>query len=794
MSGSKVRSNLMRFVSLDIMKVCAEELKVIPTFEGLQSIYDTIKDDLIAENENLESLNKLPMKTYYDKNITASASTFASASKIIDENLADCGIDQDDQDKLEHVIRNYVNNSTIDKASHTITNAGDDEHLIEYVVYDEKGSKKSSNKKSDEDDETINVADSDDEDKSEEEEPPKKSNIKKQQGIKLTNAASIHDDNFDDSGDEEEEEKPKKTTSKGKKQQPSATKVAIRESPKGKSKKAPIVLEDHDSDDEKKKKPTSAAKKTKNDKVERPLVSVGEDLYSIVVTKGAELVNTKTNHEINCKAPPPLNDEYNFEESKETLIGDYGKMFKDSLKIAKDKEAASAKKSSKKTTITATAKDVDDWVKATNAALKAEEKVLEMRFEVTDKSLSKPVQGEASKIDFKKIHKASNIYLMTVHATTKVPGSGKSKSDKTVESSNVYVPKEIAAGKEYKQDIKKINFTAILKKKYNTVEAYTRTFEQTEDKHLIAFYNAYVNLLAATEKIAKLPLQPEVLFNSECYINSPNILSKTISSEIAGLHPVENLIYKKFGLVCGAFTAVDNFEVIEPDYVQYCNLVIGLSQFIKPLTAKMFETVFSNRFYFNKDKKIAKLIDTALRQSLNNIREEVDEEKLPAAKAMMAVWASILGSPVFTRAIRLNYEFSKTFLTIFKKVYSDVESVKLYISALYPISFLFTPFMLGWNDDGEDKIVETFRAITDKNKAKNYTTDFIKTFIHACTNNAQHTDWIYFLNQNNCNEWSHPLCVITVLYSKFDKADKITEDDAQPSKTEDTDDEDNKEE
>lgn len=533
----------------------------------------------------------------------------------------------------------------------------------------------------------------------------------------------------------------------------------------------------------------AAAQKTSS----KASVQLDKKWLQLTVQRGAENVNSYFNESIVKsdlinKANPLTDCEGDDAEINKTILAEYGKMYKElAAAMRADKEKAAAK--AKKTTTTTKAKveiptnkEIDAFVVAACDALNAESALLD-HYDAAGE--------DVSKIECKPLNKAfESVHILSI--TRKVLDGKKTKNEleqftATLDKTTIADIKKNYKKKQLKQTI---TGTELLKSLIQMDK-----IDNEELGELIqAFYDAYIALTDIIAKIKKIKMGVSV-FNSDVYFNTDNAFTYDINTEFKAVHPVEALIYKSLGLFTGKYvTEAQNRSVqtVESSSMYRSFLHIALHDFTKPISAKIFETIFNNRFSYIEGKEIPKLIRNAFTQAAGNLSMYLDENE---NDEIAKLWFNIVKADTFIRGLINNYQLSKSFLAAFKALYSNKLSYKLYVGPLYPISFLFTPFMLKLDDTKCDKEMAKLFKEYIEGKAKTVSTAFNKKFFNECTEQFMAAgDWIYYLKQNlkDNNSVGDDLRIMSILFNKFDKGE-IEEDEKATKEKKGSEDEENEE-
>lgn len=582
-------------------------------------------------------------------------------------------------------------------------------------------------------------------------------------------------------------------------------KAVTTKTPKQSGIKKPVTFDDDDEDDDiapptsrksttrvvttntSRSGPKSAVQKTPS----KASVQLDAKWLQLTAQRGAENVNSHFNESIVksdlINKTNPLTDcDGDAAEINQTILTEYGNMYKELAAVMRaEKTAAKAKKTttSKSEVEIPTNKEIGAFVTAACDALNAESALLNY-FDAAGETVSK--------IECKSLNKAfENVHILSI--TSKVPDGKKTKSELKQYTATLNKATTVDIKKNYKKKQLKQTVTGgqLLEQLIQIDE-----IDNKELKALVELmYDSYIALVDIIAKITKIKMGISI-FKSDLYFNTDNVFTYDINTEFKATHPVEALIYKSLGLFTGKYvteTQNRSVQTVDASSIHRSFLHIALHDFTKPISARIFETIFNNRFSYIEGKEIPKLIRNAFTQAAGNLSMYLDENE---NDEIAKLWFNIVKADTFIRGLINNYQLSKTFLTAFKALYSNKLSYKLYVGPLYPISFLFTPFMLKLDDTKCDKEMAKLFKEYIESKAKTVSTAFNKKFFNECTEQFMATgDWIYYLKQNlkDNDSVGDDLRIMSILYNKFDKCE-IEEDEKGTKEKKGSEDEENDEE
>lgn len=718
-----------------------------------------------------ETLGKFRnMKTSLYDSVTANVDPKAYVENEMD-NIA---IDNDLKEQINTACNTLFQAMSTSKDG---TSVNDDEgHTYTFVKLESSNTKpkkpSKAKQESDDEDDEIKVSNI----------PAKKNNKKGiQSGLHMSSSAPAKvEDDFDDSGDEDD--------SASKKKKLTTTKKPVNKGGSG-TKSIKTV---------KTATPTSTSSGgSKNDT--KPIVTLTDNLYEVSGSKdngqnGKLMVNSLYTPIESENIDDELADEITLDITKKgkldtdklnTLINNYKKIYVDSLKAMPEPKKTSNSKSEKKLP---TAKDVNNWFNNLSQCIIAENSLLE-----SDTNISKiEIKKFGAKIDTKMLvvttkgekKNTTNQYIpedmFTEECIEQIKGNFKATAVQQKAAAFVtYVKDKLGTTPEELKKKGKLQGTANEYFANEIINGITRLPSEPEDdneQHLVTFYNTWIYLKEHENVIKAIKVDPIILLTNPNYINTINILNLTFDTSVKNKFKAEDLFYKLTGLVIGGYVRSSTRQEITPSRKYYYSLGYHLDDFKKPLTTKTLEQVFISRFAFlgKDDSKTNLEYEATLHAPFAQAASNLKALSVKKYGHILNAWIAVVSSVYFIHALACNLEFSKTFHTLFKQLYNNKESLKLYLTALYPISFLFTPFMASFKNAANVKAMDK-TCNGDKGK-KAYSTNTVKTLVEFIVDKYDDLDWCHFMNADNCNAGER-LTIMSVLYQKFDKAEDLAEND-----------------
>ena len=280
--------------------------------------------------------------------------------------------------------------------------------------------------------------------------------------------------------------------------------------------------------------------------------------------------------------------------------------------------------------------------------------------------------------------------------------------------------------------------------------------------------------IKSTEIFCKITIDLDDFFSSDVILNTINILSIEPNGEANKVSPIEVLIYKNTkGLLCGnLISSAANYKIVEESedsIVHYLTLLIHLNKFKKPVTAATLEAIFKSRFGYVKDPEFKANFYRAVQQCDANITQMLDSDTIdPKIRSDLETWKSILNNKYFVEGIINKHCFTTAFNNAFKTLFTKESSMHFLVTCLYPISFLFTPFM-AYPTFGKEEQASFEKEIEGvyENNANN-ATSLMSNIVFNYMKHIKSIDWLYYLKNT---EGEHPLHIMSVFYDKF----KLTE-------------------
>ena len=220
------------------------------------------------------------------------------------------------------------------------------------------------------------------------------------------------------------------------------------------------------------------------------------------------------------------------------------------------------------------------------------------------------------------------------------------------------------------------------------------------------------------------------------------------------------------------------YKPFAPDYIQ---LFIDIKKFNGSNYGRLCKTIYNHRDTLIKHSKLT--LDMKRRawlQSLANIKQM---KKTETNNLIIDCWHNILSSEFVFKIVMLGLQPSDFFKRSFELLIQEPLSVQLFESALYPISFVFTPNMLGYSNF--EAPANCFGK-TDATYKKNLQIK-LEEFGNPTNNNYNYEscNWLYYFNKNDVqNE------MISLLHRAVELTDKEPQGD-NASTTDETNDNDN---
>ena len=219
-----------------------------------------------------------------------------------------------------------------------------------------------------------------------------------------------------------------------------------------------------------------------------------------------------------------------------------------------------------------------------------------------------------------------------------------------------------------------------------------------------------------------------------------------------------------------------------PDYMQLFIDIKGLNGSNYDSVVK---SIYTHRAaILNHPKLTRDLKEAAWLQALGNL--QAIEQSIPndaESRLIYDCWISVLSSKFAFYIVMYNAPPNDFFKKGFELLIQQPLSIKLYESALYPISFIFTPNMLGYNDY-EPNVQKIFGKQTDGTYKKNIVNEWYK-FGTASTKHYDYNEcaWLFYFNKSD---------LINQMVSLLHKAIELLDKPAKPraSKSKDKGDED----
>ena len=206
------------------------------------------------------------------------------------------------------------------------------------------------------------------------------------------------------------------------------------------------------------------------------------------------------------------------------------------------------------------------------------------------------------------------------------------------------------------------------------------------------------------------------------------------------------------------------YKPFAPDYMQ---LFIDIKKFTGSNYGRLCKNIFEHReALINHSKLTPSLKRAAWLQALGNIKKLISPNE---KNLIFDCWENVLSSESAFRIVMNGLPPSSFFKKSFETLIQEPLSIQLFESALYPISFCFTPNMLGYADfDAPDKCFGCSDATYKKNLQLT-----LETFGSIDTDRYSYSacNWIYYFNKSDIrNE------MISLLNHAVELANKETDD------------------
>ena len=184
------------------------------------------------------------------------------------------------------------------------------------------------------------------------------------------------------------------------------------------------------------------------------------------------------------------------------------------------------------------------------------------------------------------------------------------------------------------------------------------------------------------------------------------------------------------------------YKSFAPDYIQ---LFIDIKKFNGSNYGRLCKTIYNHRDALIHHSKLTRDLKTrSWLQALANIKHL--KESSAESNLIIDCWENILSSEYAWKIVMLGLPPSDFFKHAFELLIQDPLSVELYESALYPISFVFTPNMLGYNDfEAPDKLFGKTDATYKKNLQlvlESFGNPLNKYYDYDACN------WLYYFNKS----------------------------------------------
>ena len=187
--------------------------------------------------------------------------------------------------------------------------------------------------------------------------------------------------------------------------------------------------------------------------------------------------------------------------------------------------------------------------------------------------------------------------------------------------------------------------------------------------------------------------------------------------------------------------------VFAPDY---CTLFTDIKNFNGSNYGRLVKAIYNHRVpLLNHSKLTRELKEQAWLEALGNLASI--ESTIPndtESKLVYDCWINVLESKFAFYIVMCNAPPNEYFKKGFELLIQHPLSIKLYESALYPISFIFTPNMLGFNDY-EPNVQKCFNT-TEATYKKNIVGEWLK-FGTASTKHYDYNEcaWLFYFNKTD---------------------------------------------
>jgi hypothetical protein len=279
--------------------------------------------------------------------------------------------------------------------------------------------------------------------------------------------------------------------------------------------------------------------------------------------------------------------------------------------------------------------------------------------------------------------------------------------------------------------------------------------------------------------IKSIKIEPEEFFNLPEIVNTINIKKVEVDPNVLNVAPIE----KKFFAITGLLSCyiarehaivppkpLDDLTIPKLEKAE-CELEQKscFLKFTKNISSTTFMSVFKCRSVYTSRPEFENLFLRAIIQC--NANAEVYRVS-PADSDDFELWKALLHNKYFIDIISKGENFNDKFDAIFKELYTKKSSLRFFVTWLYPISFLFTPFMVEFRRPitQTDAINEKFGSIISSGTAKTYSFKDFQAYVATCTGHLNNIDWIYYLNPENDDlSINNRMHMLSLWYSRFDK-------------------------
>ena len=265
--------------------------------------------------------------------------------------------------------------------------------------------------------------------------------------------------------------------------------------------------------------------------------------------------------------------------------------------------------------------------------------------------------------------------------------------------------------------------------------------KQLKTNPFMKLYAAYRDFCQIIEsKISKIKINPLVYLQSPL-VKTENIYEYTPAKDAKKLYGHILKFYQLFGLALNTRQLTVDTFTSDDNTVAADRANLGLELIKKPTVDKLSETIFQNfNGYINADN--CQIVNDAFNQAVKNL--QALDKQTPITEA----WTNVLKSAAFRNGLSGTdqHRFNNIFNENFKQLYNNPASRQLYATTLYPISFLFTPFMVGIKNGAiQRQFLDEFKDLVKDNAKKSITGDLINKFFRVFFKRAHDLCWTRYL-------------------------------------------------